>query len=143
MSVLLLVEHDGKSIRDATLAAVTETMGPIYDRTQERLGSTDAMIIRTRRRLISAATALRDGCLIPEASNSSRTSAVIGQITFASVFSLATSSATEPTFTPALRFGGSATFSVVRRGAGSTPRSAGLMLSIGFLRAFMIFGSEA
>jgi hypothetical protein len=40
--------------------AVTESMGPIYDRTQERLGSTDAMIIRTRRRLIGAATALRD-----------------------------------------------------------------------------------
>ena len=69
--------------------------------------------------------------------------AVIAQITFASVRSFATSSATEPTFTPALRFGGSATFSVVSRGAGSTPRSAGFMLSIGFLRAFMMFGSEA
>ena len=54
-----------------------------------------------------------------------------------------TSSATEATFLPAWRFGGSATFSMVRRGAGSTPRSAGLMVSIGFLRAFMMFGSEA
>ena len=91
----------------------------------------------------AAATALRDGCLMPAASNSSRTSAVIGQITFASVRSFATSSATEPTFTPALRFGGSATFSVVSRGAGSTPRSAGFTFSIGFLRAFMMLGSEA
>jgi len=45
--------------------AVTETMGPIYDRTQERLGSTDAMIIRTRRRLMSAATALRERGVVP------------------------------------------------------------------------------
>ena len=45
--------------------AVTETMGPIYDRTQERLGSTDAMIIRTRRRLISAAVALRERGVVP------------------------------------------------------------------------------
>jgi len=30
--------------------AVTESMGPIYDRTQEHLGTSDAMVIRTRRR---------------------------------------------------------------------------------------------
>ena len=65
------------------------------------------------------------------------------QITFASVLSFCTSSATEPTFTPALRFGGSLTFSVVSRGAGSTPRSAGFIVAIGFLRAFMMLGSEA
>ena len=47
--------------------AVTETMGPIYDRTQERLGSSDAMIIRTRRRLIGAAVALRDRGTLPPA----------------------------------------------------------------------------
>ena len=34
-----------------------ESMGAIYDRTQEHLGTTDAMIIRTRRRLIDAAKA--------------------------------------------------------------------------------------
>jgi len=45
--------------------AVTESMGWIYDRTQERLGSTDAMIIRTRRRLIDAARALRDSGTVP------------------------------------------------------------------------------
>ena len=34
-----------------------ETMGAIYDRTQEHLGATDQMIIRTRRKLISACKA--------------------------------------------------------------------------------------
>jgi phenylpropionate dioxygenase-like ring-hydroxylating dioxygenase large terminal subunit len=45
--------------------AVTESMGPIYDRTQEHLGSSDAMVIRTRRRAIDAARALRDGGAVP------------------------------------------------------------------------------
>jgi hypothetical protein len=40
--------------------AVTESMGPIYDRTQEHLGTSDAMVIRTRRRVLSAARALRE-----------------------------------------------------------------------------------
>jgi phthalate 4,5-dioxygenase oxygenase subunit len=40
--------------------AVTESMGPIYNRPEEHLGTSDAMIIRTRRRLIDAARALRD-----------------------------------------------------------------------------------
>jgi phthalate 4,5-dioxygenase oxygenase subunit len=40
--------------------AVTESMGEIYDRTQERLGTSDMMVIRTRKRLIDAAKALRD-----------------------------------------------------------------------------------
>jgi hypothetical protein len=40
--------------------AVTESMGPIYKRWEEHLGTSDAMIIRTRRRLIDAARALRD-----------------------------------------------------------------------------------
>ena len=35
-------------------------MGAIYDRTQEHLGSSDQMVIRTRKRLIDAARALRD-----------------------------------------------------------------------------------
>jgi nitrite reductase/ring-hydroxylating ferredoxin subunit len=38
--------------------AVTESMGPVYDRSQEHLASGDAMIIRTRRRLLDAALAL-------------------------------------------------------------------------------------
>ena len=40
--------------------AVTESMGPIYDRTQEHLATSDMMVIRTRKRLIDAAKALRD-----------------------------------------------------------------------------------
>jgi hypothetical protein len=45
--------------------AVTESMGPIYDRAQERLGTSDQMIIRTRKRLIEAARALRDRGQVP------------------------------------------------------------------------------
>jgi phenylpropionate dioxygenase-like ring-hydroxylating dioxygenase large terminal subunit len=45
--------------------AVTESMGPIYDRTSEHLGSSDAMIIRTRRRLMAAATALQERGSVP------------------------------------------------------------------------------
>ena len=45
--------------------AMTETMGPIYDRTQEHLGTTDAMVIYVRRRLIDAARALRDQSVVP------------------------------------------------------------------------------
>ena len=35
---------------------MTGSMGPIYDRSQEHLGTTDAMVIRVRRRLIAAVT---------------------------------------------------------------------------------------
>jgi len=45
--------------------AVTESMGPIYDRTQEHLGTTDVLIIRTRQRLIQAAKALQDHGIVP------------------------------------------------------------------------------
>jgi hypothetical protein len=45
--------------------AVTESMGPIYKRWEEHLGTSDAMIIRTRRRLIDAARALRDNGALP------------------------------------------------------------------------------
>jgi nitrite reductase/ring-hydroxylating ferredoxin subunit len=45
--------------------AMTETMGPIYNRTQEHLGTTDAMVIYVRRRLINAAIALRDEGQVP------------------------------------------------------------------------------
>jgi phthalate 4,5-dioxygenase len=40
--------------------AVTNSMGPIYDRSQEHLGSSDAMIIRVRRRLLNVVTAFAD-----------------------------------------------------------------------------------
>ncbi len=45
--------------------AMTETMGPIYDRTQEHLGTTDAMVIYVRRRLIESARALREHGVVP------------------------------------------------------------------------------
>ncbi|MBV9329470.1 MAG: Rieske 2Fe-2S domain-containing protein [Chloroflexi bacterium] len=45
--------------------AVTESMGPIYDRTSERLGTSDVMVIRVRRRLIEAARAFADRGLTP------------------------------------------------------------------------------
>jgi phenylpropionate dioxygenase-like ring-hydroxylating dioxygenase large terminal subunit len=45
--------------------AMTETMGRIYDRSHEHLGTTDAMIIRSRRRYINAAKALRDHGITP------------------------------------------------------------------------------
>jgi phenylpropionate dioxygenase-like ring-hydroxylating dioxygenase large terminal subunit len=45
--------------------AATESMGAIYDRSQERLGSSDAMVIRTRKRLLDAARALRDRGQVP------------------------------------------------------------------------------
>lgn len=42
-----------------------ESMGGVYDRTQEHLATTDGMIIRTRRKLINAAKALRNGTTPP------------------------------------------------------------------------------
>jgi hypothetical protein len=45
--------------------AVTWSMGPIYDRSREHLGTTDQLIIRTRRRVIAAAKAFRDQGIIP------------------------------------------------------------------------------
>jgi len=46
-------------------AACQESMGPIYDRTQERLGMSDSGIIQARRRLLAAARALRDDGIVP------------------------------------------------------------------------------
>jgi hypothetical protein len=46
-----------------------ETMGAIYDRTQERLGTTDMMIIRVRQKLINAAKAHDDGSPAPGVEN--------------------------------------------------------------------------
>jgi len=42
-----------------------ESMGPLYDRTQEHLGTTDAMIIKTRRKLINAAKDLQEQGVTP------------------------------------------------------------------------------
>ncbi|MBO0685943.1 MAG: (2Fe-2S)-binding protein, partial [Candidatus Dormibacteraeota bacterium] len=45
--------------------AITESMGAIYDRSREHLGSSDAMIIRTRRRLMTVARALAEQGTVP------------------------------------------------------------------------------
>ena len=42
-----------------------ESMGEIYDRTQEHLGSSDAMVIRARRRLLDAAHELAEKGVAP------------------------------------------------------------------------------
>ena len=49
--------------------AITESMGPIIDRTQENLGTSDAMIVRTRRRLIRAAVDHLEGTTPPGVDN--------------------------------------------------------------------------
>jgi phenylpropionate dioxygenase-like ring-hydroxylating dioxygenase large terminal subunit len=46
-------------------AAMTTSMGPIMNRTTERLGSTDAMVIQTRRRLLNAVKAHMERGLTP------------------------------------------------------------------------------
>jgi phenylpropionate dioxygenase-like ring-hydroxylating dioxygenase large terminal subunit len=45
--------------------AITESMGAIYDRTRERLGTSDVMVIRVRRRLIEAVRAFAERGLTP------------------------------------------------------------------------------
>jgi phenylpropionate dioxygenase-like ring-hydroxylating dioxygenase large terminal subunit len=47
--------------------AITESMGRIYDRSSEHLGTSDAMIIRVRRRLLGAADALATNSVPPPA----------------------------------------------------------------------------
>jgi phthalate 4,5-dioxygenase len=44
---------------------ITESMGGIVDRSTEHLGSSDSMIIRTRRRLLEAARLLREQAVVP------------------------------------------------------------------------------
>src|SRR5258708_6096045 len=60
-----------------------------------------------------------------------------------SALSLSSSSDTLATFTPPPRLGGSDTFSTLKRGVTSTPKSAGDFSSIGFFLAFMMLGREA
>ena len=45
--------------------AVTTSMGPIYDRSHEHLGSSDSMIIQVRRRLLAAVRAFADTGAVP------------------------------------------------------------------------------
>ena len=66
-----------------------------------------------------------------------------GQSTPASFFSFMTRSGTFSTLIPPPRLAGSATFTVVRRGATSTAKSAGVFWSMGFFLAFMMLGRLA
>jgi Rieske oxygenase family protein len=68
------IERDGSKPQTGTFTGVPgalqdpmaqESMGPIYDRTREHLGTTDAMVIRTRRFLLNAAKALREKGQVP------------------------------------------------------------------------------
>ena len=52
--------------------AVQESMGPVNNRTREHLGTTDTMIIRTRRRLMAAAKALAEDGSVPPGVDSPR-----------------------------------------------------------------------
>ena len=45
--------------------AMTESMGVVMDRSKEHLGTTDQLIIRTRRRLLACAQALQDAGAVP------------------------------------------------------------------------------
>jgi phthalate 4,5-dioxygenase oxygenase subunit len=53
---------DGISLQDQ---AITESMGTIYQRDREHLGTSDSMVIKTRRRLIRAARDLRENAVTP------------------------------------------------------------------------------
>ena len=53
---------DGVHLQDQ---AITESMGPIVDRTREHLGTSDQMIMRTRRALLRAVRALLDDGTVP------------------------------------------------------------------------------
>jgi phthalate 4,5-dioxygenase len=45
--------------------AITESMGPVLRRSREHLGSSDVMVVRLRRRLLAAASALREEGVVP------------------------------------------------------------------------------
>ncbi len=49
--------------------AITESMGPIFDRSNEHLGSADVMVIRVRRRLLQAVRDLERGVAPPGVDN--------------------------------------------------------------------------
>ncbi|HEX5141297.1 MAG TPA: hypothetical protein VFX19_10155, partial [Dehalococcoidia bacterium] len=63
----------GNRIQDA---AVTESMGPIYDRSKEHLGTTDVAVIHMRRELIRLARELQQGIEPPILSDPSRFRAI-------------------------------------------------------------------
>jgi phenylpropionate dioxygenase-like ring-hydroxylating dioxygenase large terminal subunit len=60
-----MVSYTGiRGIRQQDMA-MTESMGPIMNRSREHLGTTDALIIRTRRKLLACARALAENGVAP------------------------------------------------------------------------------
>ena len=60
-----MVSYTGiRGIRQQDMA-MTESMGPIMNRSKEHLGTTDALIIRTRRKLLACARALAEEGVVP------------------------------------------------------------------------------
>jgi len=59
--------YTGLPTIDSQDRVITWSQGPLFDRSQEHLGSTDVMVIRVRERLLNAARALRDDGILPPA----------------------------------------------------------------------------
>jgi hypothetical protein len=57
--------YTGLPTIDTQDRVITWSQGPRFDRSQEHLGTTDVMVIRTRERLLDAARALRDRGIVP------------------------------------------------------------------------------
>ena len=137
MTILVFAEHDNKTIRKSTLNAVTAA---------QKIGGDIHVLVAGHKDVDVAADFLRGGNGV-EGGLADGLAVVIGededghQITFASLRSRSTSAFASGTLTPALRLGGSLTFSVCRRGATSTPSASGLSVSSTFFFAFMMFGS--
>src|SRR5256885_618466 len=137
MAVLVLAEHDNKSIRKATLNAVAAA---------KKIGGDIHILLAGHQDMDGAADFLcrRDRV---QGRLADRLVVVLGknqdghQITFASLRSLSTSALASATFTPALRLAGSTTLSVVSLGETSTPSASGFSVSSVFFFAFMMFGS--
>ena len=135
MSVLVLVEHDGKSVKDATLAAVTAAaklgevhalvagnnvdgvaqaaakvagVGIVADDKRVDVAELRSGGHRCQRRVLDAAAVMLD-------QNQNAHFAIPIPLSFS------TSSSTLPTLIPAWRLAGSTTFSVSRRRATSMP----------------------
>ena len=139
MKTLVLVEHDGSSIKDATLAAVTAAsqlgevhllvagkgVGAIADAAAKIAGVGNRTDARSGDQQMDLAQ-LRPGGHRGEGRVLDLLAVMLDQykslhLATPSAFSLPTSSSTEPTLIPALRLAGSTTLITSSRGATSTP----------------------
>ena len=157
MSILVIAEHDNESLKPATAHTIgaaaqlggstngvrrgrLETLVVVFGNDQNAHGSVPLISILQRQ---DANNSTMGRFVVVLAILASRREIACVQITFASVLSLATSSATSATFTPPWRAGGSVTFNVVCRGVTSTPNSSTVRASSGFFFAFMMLGRLA